>query len=60
MLRLMAFDSTISALLFEAGAEPERGTGAERGFDMNVSPHHLHELLADGEAEARAAVLAGG
>ena len=27
---------------------------------MNVSAHHFHQLLADGEAEAGAAVLAGG
>src|SRR6266446_4357583 len=45
--------------LFEAAGEPERGAGAEHGFDVNVSPHHFDELPADREAEAGAAVLAG-
>ena len=47
-------------LLLEAGGEPERGAGAERGFDVDLAAHHFHQLLADREAQAGAAVLARG
>ena len=49
----------LAFLLVEAAGEPKRGAGAECGLDVNLPPHHFHELLADREAEAGAAVLAG-
>ena len=47
-------------LLLEAAGEREGRAGAGRGFDADAAAHHFHQLLADGEAQARAAVLARG